>query len=933
MLGLPLAFAAPLVLAALAVLPAIWYLLRITPPRPREVSFPPLRLILDLQAREETPARTPWWLLVLRLVLAALIIIAMAGPIWNPIPPGENGRGPLLVLLDDGWAAAPGWDQRIATVTQRIASATRDGRSTALVAMSDGGREIVPADATRANERLRTLKPVPHVPDRMAVLPAVTRFLDTQKSADIVWVADGLASGRADEFADGLAKAAGDRRVHVVTQERLPIAIASADNAAGALEVQLTRADTRGPSSGLVRALDMKGLSVGEARYDFGGARETKARLELPIELRNEIARVEIADEHSAGAVSLLDERWKRRRVGLASGVTADTAQPLLSPTYYLRRALAPFADIREQPAGRGDPISSLLDDRVSVVVLADIGVVSGAAHDRLKKFVEDGGVLLRFAGTRLAGASDDLVPVRLRRGGRVLGGALSWESPKPLAPFPAESPLVGLQVPKEVTVTRQVLAEPDASLPGKTWAQLADGTPLVTAERRGKGLIVLVHVTADTTWSNLPLSGLFVDLLRRVVAMAGDAGVADAGMGAEAAAQSRVETVAPTRTLDGFGVLGAPPLTARPIPVNFTGPPTAEFPPGFYGPPDALTAVNTLAPSDRLEPAHFDQSRFAMESLRTAEPIDLRPAIVAAAFLALLADALASMWLAGGFDRLQRLRRRGATAAGLVVLLALGATLAGPRPAQAQGNPGDAALRTHLAYVVTGEAQADEASRLGLAAVSRTLANRTALSPGDPVGVDPARDELAFYPLIYWPIVATRPQPSAEAVTRLANFMKQGGTVVFDTRDALTTRPSGPPTPEAQWLRVLLAGVDVPELEPVPRDHVVTKTFYLIDQFVGRTTVGQTWIEALPVDTGDQANRPARAGDSVSPIIITSNDLAGAWAADRNGDPLYPLIPGGHRQREMALRGGVNLVMYTLTGNYKADQVHVRDLLERLAH
>ena len=137
----------------------------------------------------------------------------------------------------------------------------------------------------------------------------------------------------------------------------------------------------------------------------------------------------------------------------------------------------------------------------------------------------------------------------------------------------------------------------------------------------------------------------------------------------------------------------------------------------------------------------------------------------------------------------------------------------------------------------------------------------------------------------------------------------------------------------EAQWLRVLLAGVDVPELEPIPRNHVVTKTFYLLDTFVGRTTVGQTWIEALPPDSADQTNRPVRAGDSVSPIVITSNDFAGAWAADANGNALYPLTPGGNRQRELALRAGVNLVMYTLTGNYKADQVHVRDLLERLGH
>ena len=169
--------------------------------------------------------------------------------------------------------------------------------------------------------------------------------------------------------------------------------------------------------------------------------------------------------------------------------------------------------------------------------------------------------------------------------------------------------------------------------------------------------------------------------------------------------------------------------------------------------------------------------------------------------------------------------------------------------------------------------------------------------------------------------------------MARIAAFMRNGGTVVFDTRDALTARPGDPPSPETLWLRKLLTGVDVPELEPVPRDHVVTKTFYLLDEIVGRTENGQTWIEALPpIDPKDRVNRPARAGDSVSPIIITSNDLAGAWAAREDGSPLYPLNPGGPRQREMALRGGINLVMYALTGNYKADQVHAKDLLERLA-
>ena len=131
---------------------------------------------------------------------------------------------------------------------------------------------------------------------------------------------------------------------------------------------------------------------------------------------------------------------------------------------------------------------------------------MSPEARERLTRWIEDGGVLVRFAGPRLAAADDDLVPVKLRRGGRMLGGSLSWDQPQQLAAFARESPFFGMAVPTDVTVSRQVLAEPDATLTDRTWATLADGTPLVTAQRRGKGLIVLFHVTADTRWSDLPL-------------------------------------------------------------------------------------------------------------------------------------------------------------------------------------------------------------------------------------------------------------------------------------------------------------------------------------------------------------------------------------------------------------------------------------------
>jgi hypothetical protein len=296
--------------------------------------------------------------------------------------------------------------------------------------------------------------------------------------------------------------------------------------------------------------------------------------------------------------------------------------------------------------------------------------------------------------------------------------------------------------------------------------------------------------------------------------------------------------------------------------------------------------------------------------------------------------------FLSGGLTRI--LRRRAAAAA-LATFLTVGATQI-PHPASAQTsvqtqqlNPADdfamkATVQTRLAYVVTGDAETDAVSKSGLQGRTLFLAQRTALEAGEPVGIDPGRDEMAFFPVIYWPIVPGIPKPSAQAMARVDAYMKQGGTVVFDTRDAGTATQNDPNSPGAGALRDILSSLDVPELEPIPRDHVLTKTIFLMKDFPGRFTEGQLWVEALPTSRDDdEGSRPVRGGDGVSSILITSIDLAGAWAVRPDGQPMLPLMPGEPRQREFAFRAGVNIVMYALTGNYKADQVHVPALLERL--
>ncbi|MBN8534112.1 MAG: DUF4159 domain-containing protein [Rhizobiales bacterium] len=926
-----LAFAAPFALIALVVLPALYLLLRLTPPPPKRLPLPTLPLVKDLLGREREPARTPLWLLLLRLLMAAAVILAAAGPRWQPdATPVPAGNGPLVLMIDDGWAAAGDWKSRMDRAASLLTENT--SRPIILITASEERPEAVAEPARSALAKVMGLQPKPYRPSRETLFSTAGTLLNADPSAGALWLSDGVTAQSEQQRLAAFLAEFGARVNILAALDRSPLAITNVSATPDGLEASLLRPGGRGGAqTGLLRASDDKGRSLGDATFALeAGSTEGKAKLAMPLELMNAVARLEIVEARQAGAVHLVDAASRRRRVSIITGETTDTAQPLVSGRFFVTRALQPYSELREPPRGSADPIIRALEERPDILVLVDIGTVAGETAEVITRFVENGGTLIRFAGPGLAAASDDLLPVRLRRGGRILGGALSWDKPQKLGAFPEGSPFAGLSVREEIRVERQVLAEPDSALTRASWAVLEDGTPLVTAAPRGKGQIILFHVTADTSWSNLPLSGIFVDMLRRCLQVATSQG---AGAGEQAAG----ERVPPRLTLDGFGTLSAPPATARSLDPRRVAAASRDNPPGFYGPPEASIAVNAVTPAENLE--GIDWRGHATAALGGGIATDLRPFLMILAAILIVLDALAVMLIALGGWR--RLRPVAAVIAGALAL----AMIATPQSVEAQGTspaPAQAAplpnptpdeirssLRPRIAYVVTGNAGVDEASRQGLIGLGQVLQQRTAISLDEPVAINPARDELVFFPMIYWPVLADQPRPPEAAIRAVDAYMKNGGTVVFDTRDAFIQRNNGQPTPETRALRRMLGSLDIPSLEPVPADHVLTKTFYLLDRMVGRYVAGDTWVEALagPRDS----KQPARAGDRVSPLIITSNDLAAAWAVDRLGQPLFPLVPGEPRQREFALRTGVNIVMYVMTGNYKADQVHVPALLERL--
>ncbi len=906
----PVAFASPWILSALILLPLLWRLLRVLPPSPRLVRFAPIRFLLALPRTEETPHRTPPWLIALRTAIAALIVLALADPLINPrdrLP----GTGPLLLVVDDGWAAARDWPARRRALMEQLERAERDHRPVALITTAPGadGEPVAPATlgpAAQARPLARALAPKPWPTDRRAALAALDG-LELDAPAHVVWLSDGLddrVSGRTGgaftALAEGLRRL-GSLEVVVDGPGRLPVLLRPPAREGGELAVSARRpagaAATANEASVWLRATAADGRMLGRERLVFAAGEATaSARLALPPRLANDLAGLTIEGQETAGAVTLIDDRWRRRPVGLVATGPLDRVQPLLSELHYLERALSPFSEVR-----RG-AIGELIGGRIAVLVLADATQPDPTQRRRIARWMEDGGTVLRFAGPNLAEAADELTPVTLRRGGRALGGSMSWSRPQRLAPFPRTSPFYGLEVPDEVTVHRQVLAEPSLELAERTWARLTDGTPLVTAARRGDGWLVLVHATANTAWSNLSISGLFVDMLRRVVWLS--QGVSGDDPDA---------VLAPIETLDGFGRLGSPPLAAASLPARAfdaarAGP---TSPPGFYGRGLERRALNLSPGIEAMAAIEALPDGAVRGTYEARDETLLMPWLIAAALMLLLADSVISLALRG---LLPVPTGRGAAAAGIATALALAAPAA-----LAQGTD-DAAiaratLRTHLAYVITDQPAVDRISKAGLRGLSLILDQRTAVEPAEPLGVDLAGDELSVFPLLYWPITRQQRPPAPRVVRKLNAYLANGGTILFDTRD------QGGTVGGDTLLRRLAHDLNLPPLVPVPPDHVLTKAFYLMQEFPGRWAGGTLWVE--------EPN--SRLNDGVSAVIVGGNDWAAAWAIDEVGRPLHAIVPGGELQREMAYRFGVNLVMYALTGNYKADQVHVPAILERL--
>ena len=896
-----LAFLNPWVLAGMAFLPVLWFLLRVTPPAPRLILFPAAHFMQGLDAQKQVPSKTPWPILLIRILATALIILALARPVLNP---GEAvmGSGPVRLVMDNSWSSAQTWNMQILQAIDIIERAGRERRSLYITTTAPEPGKTVPImlgplAKGEAEATLRGIKPLPWPSDYEA---AATQLETVKEKSSIqsYWLSSGQMEGNPERFTRVLQTQGGMVFIEPVPTRR-PILLrpdkAKAGEAAALIEVN-SGTPAGVPFSVQVLARDGRLIDSQDIITD-GHKIAFKIAFDLPVQMQNKVSRMQIAGRRSAGSTLLFDSGSYRRSVGITSSGGTEEKAALTDASYYIRRVLEPYADIQE------GTLADLLNKDVSVIVLPDVSAMPPEELDALEGWVREGGLLIRFGGPNMTQGDNFLTPVVLRSGGRTMEGALSWDKPAKLAAFPVASPYFGLEIPEDLAINRQLLAEPEPELERKSWAALEDGTPLITADNLENGMIVLIHTTATPEWSNLALSGLFVKLMERTLQMAGSRAFPEGSV---------TGSLQPLLVLDGNGNTLQPGASDQPIPATDfdTIIPDSTHPPGLYGRAGYQKSLNIGERLPTLRTFSGLPASVEREVYGGVTEKNLMPFILGMALFLFMLDWLVMIILHAGWHLFANPLRKARTAMMIVFLFLFSI----PAHAETIEDQVRYAGQIHMAYIRTGVADVDSLTQRGLEGLSQVLAQRTSVEPAAIVALDPDTDDLSFFPLIYWAITPGQPTLTVNALQRIQYYLDHGGTILVDTRDESTTPRGFSATGggmNAANLRRLTGGLNVPPLVALPKDHVLTKSFYLIDSFPGRYDGKTLWIE--------EAGESGR--DGVSSLIIGSNDWISAWAASG----------GQGRQQELSMRFGVNVMMYALTGNYKSDQVHIPHILERL--
>ena len=507
------------------------------------------------------------------------------------------------------------------------------------------------------------------------------------------------------------------------------------------------------------------------------------------------------------------------------------------------------------------------------------------------------GGTLIRFSGERLVEKKSNFLPSQDTFGRiRNIEGQLTINKKLFISDFKKDSIFHGLSVPQDIIINKQLIFD---TFPKqvKVLATLNDNTPLVSMIKYGEGEIILFHVGANNDWSNLPISSLFPDMINRVLLFSKDYN------------PSNFKNLNLHKEIDGFGNLVSPKkiVSMDSFDKLKTLKPSFNNPPGQYENNQISIVLNLSTNINQNKTEKTNPSVLSNYSFKNTK--DLSSTILKVILSMFIIDILIIIMIKNNVIFSKFFTKRN----NLIVFILFSLTFIKLDSLVAS--------ETFLAYIKIEDTQINNISENGLETIRNLLITRTSINPKGVIGLDIKSDYIYSYPFIYWPLTKNLLSIKKPEIIKIKNYLNNGGILFFDiigfSRKNLNLKEK-----KFKEIRFFLNEIGANELSIIPKGHTLTKSFYLLNKFPGKWDNRILFVE----------NSNLQYKDGVSSIILGFNDWAKAWASDINNLPLFPVVPGGERQRELSYRFGINIAMYALTGNYKSDQIHSKSILKRLS-
>ena len=882
-------------LLGLALTPVIWIIVKSLPPVPKSFNFSSFFLLEKIDHDNSKNKKTPLWLVLFRTFLFILIVFFFSKPFLkneNSIT-GEKYEK-YIIVADIGWSIAKDWDKFKEIVLAIGKEAEKNKKKivffhSKLVSYKEA-RIFNTSDYL--NNYLENISPLP-VQLKSSSLNKLIKKDNFFKNSQVFFISSKFDFiNFADQFKSINNLKNRNNNYHFINPVETILIIKSIKITQDKIKCEIFRLGKNKFKQDFFLKIETvnKEVIYRNAHTIKKNKNIEIINLSFPIEIINQIESIRLVGQNHAGAKYYFDDFSKKKNIAILTNNEFYNQSPLLSPIYYIKKSLHPKHTIKIEK------IENIINQDYSTIIIPGKIKIPNELNDRLNKWLLEGGTLIRFAEEGMVGKYSSFLPYQETYSRiRYIDSQLTINNKLIISAFEKDSIFYGIEIPRDINFNKQLIFEVNSEQVN-ILAKLNDNTPLVSMKKFGDGEIILFHIGANNDWSNLPISSLFSDILNRVLLFSKNS------------KSYNLNNLNLNKEIDGFGNLITP---KRIVSIdNFeklkTLKPSIENPPGKYENNQIsifLNLATNITDYTTEKNNSIVDTSYSFETSR-----DLSPTILKIILSMFILDILITIMIKNNVSYLRIFARK----KGLLVFIIF--FLACIKIDNVIAN------QTYLAYIKINNNQINKVSAIGLENIRNLLETRTSINAKGVIGLDIKSDNIFSYPFIYWPLTRNLLDIKKPEIIKIKNYLNNGGIIVFDviefSRDTFNLKEK-----KFQNIRNFLYDIGADELSLIPEDHTLTKSFYLLSKFPGKWDNKILFIE----------NSNLEYKDGVSSIILGFNDWAKAWAIDKNNIPLFPVVPGGERQRELSYRFGINIAMYALTGNYKSDQIHLKSILKRL--